>query len=58
MKKILLAIVCLGACACGVKNDVIPPEKPWIIFEPSDIKSKKALEQKKLKNGKKKNVNK
>ena len=44
MKLIGICFVLLFINGCGVKSDVVPPEKSWIIFEPStgqNIQSKK-----------------
>ena len=49
-------LIAVFICSCGVKNDVIPPEEPWIIFEQQ--KKKKTIKKKKLKNGSVKNVDK
>ena len=61
MIKLIVLISSLFLFSCGVKNDVIPPEEPWVIFAPSEKASdklKKKKFQKKLQNKDSKNVNK
>jgi len=59
MFKYTLIMLSFLIANCGVKNDVIPPEKPWVIFK----QSKKPIQpvqktDEKSKKGNKKNVNK